>query len=154
MLKPALAVLFAVSIAVPAAAQDHRHIAKAILKLDEAWSNAAASHNLDKTVSFYTARAVLLPPNAPIVTDPKGMRAAWGPLCDKSVTISWKATKVEVAKAGDMAYTYGTYYLKMPDGKGGMIEDKGKFVEIWQKQKDRSWKCIVDTFNSDLPMPG
>jgi ketosteroid isomerase-like protein len=29
--------------------------------------------------------------------------------------------------------------------------DKGKYVEIWKKQPDGSWKCAVDMFNSDLP---
>jgi ketosteroid isomerase-like protein len=150
MRKVFLAVLVALTAVVPGVAQN-KHVERALLKLDEAWSHAAASHNLEKTLSFYMAKSVLLPPNAPIVTNSRDMRAAWAPLCDKKTMISWKATKVEVAKGGDMAYTYGTYMLRMPDGKGGMFEDKGKFVEIWQKQKDRSWKCIVDTFNSDLP---
>jgi hypothetical protein len=26
-------------------------------------------------------------------------------------------------------------------------------VEIWKKQRDGSWKVIVDIFNSDVPAP-
>jgi len=38
------------------------------------------------------------------------------------------------------------------DPKGGApVRDTGKLVEIWKKQADGKWKCIVDTYNSDLP---
>ena len=47
---------------------------------------------------------------------------------------------------------YGTYALTIKDPKGGTpINDTGKIVEIWRKQADGKWKCIVDTYNSDLP---
>ena len=39
----------------------------------------------------------------------------------------------------------------MQDASGKTIKDHGKFVEIWKKQADGSWKCAVDMFNSDLP---
>jgi ketosteroid isomerase-like protein len=31
------------------------------------------------------------------------------------------------------------------------VSNTGKLVEIWKKQADGKWKCIVDTYNSDLP---
>jgi hypothetical protein len=33
------------------------------------------------------------------------------------------------------------------------MNDTGKFVEVWKKQSDGKWKCTVDIFNSDLPLP-
>ena len=39
----------------------------------------------------------------------------------------------------------------MNDAKGKPIRDTGKILEIWKKQADGSWKCAVDTWNSDLP---
>ena len=125
--------------------------AKKILALDKQWSDAAYGHDLAKTMSFYAKDAVILPPNSPICKTTKDKTACWAPMCDKSAEVTCSATKDEVAKSGDMAYTYGTYKLVMPDGKGGMMNDKGKFVEIWKKQANGAWKCAVDTFNSDLP---
>jgi len=58
-----------------------------------------------------------------------------------------------VAKSGELGYLYGTYSLAIKDLKGGPpIHDAGKLVEIWKKQADGKWKCIVDTYNSDLPV--
>ena len=41
---------------------------QALRDADDAWSKAAASKDLDKTVSYYSADARVLPPNAPIAT--------------------------------------------------------------------------------------
>lgn len=139
----------------PAPAPDTRAAdAEAIKALDDRWSATASRHDVEGAVAFYTADAVLLPPNAPIAKEPKSVREAWAGLLTPNVEISWKADAVEVAKGGDMAYSYGHYRLKINDPKGGpAIEDKGKFLEIWAKQADGKWKCAVDTFNSDVPLP-
>lgn len=126
--------------------------AAAIKALDEQWSATAAKNDLDGTVAFYAEDAVLLPPNAPIAKDPKSIRESWAALLGPNTDVSWKVSKVEVAKSADLAYLYGTYQLSIKDPKGGpAINDTGKLLEVWKKQPDGKWKCIVDTYNSDLP---
>jgi len=123
-------------------------------KLDEQWSAAAAKNDLEATLSFYADDAVVLPGNAPIAADKKAIREVWAGMLGPGPAVSWRVTKVEVAKSGELGYLYGTYELTMKDPKGGPPEqDKGKLVEIWRKQPDGKWKCIVDTYNSDLPLP-
>lgn len=123
-------------------------------KLDEQWSAAAAKNDLEATLSFYADDAVVLPGNAPIAADKKAIREVWAGMLGPGTAVSWKVTKVGVAKSGELGYLYGTYELTMKDPKGGPPEqDKGKLVEIWMKQPDGKWKCIVDTYNSDLPLP-
>ena len=34
-----------------------------------------------------------------------------------------------------------------------IINDTGKILEVWKKQPDGQWKCIVDAYNSDIPLP-
>jgi len=67
------------------------------------------------------------------------------------VKLSWKPLKVEVAGSGDIGYTHGTYEFSADDQKGGRIEDHGKYVEVWKKQRDSTWKCAIDIFNTDVP---
>jgi ketosteroid isomerase-like protein len=127
---------------------------QALRDADDAWSKAAASKDLDKTVSYYSADAVVLPPNAPIATTKEEIRKIWQDLlASPGLVISWKATKVEVAKSGDLAFVSGTYELTMNDTSGKPATDKGKYVEVWKKQADGKWKCGTDTWNSDLPAP-
>src|SRR5579862_3702446 len=126
----------------------------AIRTLDEQWSATAAKNDLEGTVAFYAGDAVLLPPNAPIAKDPKSIRESWAGLLGPNTTVSWKVSKVEVAKSAELGYLYGTYQLSIKDPKGGpTISDTGKLLEIWKKQSDGKWKCIVDTYNSDMPVP-
>jgi ketosteroid isomerase-like protein len=139
----------------PSASVDSRAAdAAAIQALDEQWSATAARNDLAGTVAFYADDAVLLPGNAPIAKDQKSIRASWAGLLGPNTVVSWKVSKVEVAKSGELGYLYGTYELSIKDAKGGPpVRDIGKLVEIWKKQADGKWKCIVDTYNSDLPVP-
>jgi len=125
---------------------------QALRDADAAWSKAAGSKDLDKTVAYYSADASVLPPNAPIATTKEEIRKIWQDmLASPGLVISWKATKVEVAKSGDLGFVSGTYELTMNDASGKPVTDKGKYVEVWEKQPDGKWKCGTDTWNSDLP---
>jgi len=132
---------------------DHGAAAEQIRKLDEQWSATAVKNDLDGTLAFYAEDAVVLPGNAPIATDKKTIRELWAGMLGPNSALSWKVTRAEVAKSGELGYLYGTYELTIKDPNGGPGEhDRGKLVEIWKKQADGKWKCIVDTYNSDLPM--
>ncbi len=125
----------------------------AIRTLDEQWSAIAGKNDLDATLAYYADDAVLLPPNAPIASDKKSIHDSWAGLLGPFTAVSWKATKVEVSKSGDLGYLYGTYKLAITDPKGrAVLNDTGKILEVWKKQFDGTWKCMVDTYNSDLPV--
>lgn len=133
---------------------DSAAAASDLQKTDEQWSAAAARNDLDATLAFYGDGAVVLPGNAAIATDAKAIREIWAGMLGPNSVVSWKVTKAEVAKSGELGYVYGTYELTIKDPKGGpAVHDVGKLVEIWKKQPDGKWKCIVDTYNSDLPVP-
>ena len=45
--------------------------------LDAQWSAAAGAKDVDKTVSYYAADAIVMPPNAPAATTKEAIRSAW-----------------------------------------------------------------------------
>jgi ketosteroid isomerase-like protein len=55
--------------------------------------------------------------------------------------------------SGDLAVETGWYYFK---GKmfGQAAEDRGRYINVWQRQADGSWKIVRDMANSSMPMPG
>jgi uncharacterized protein (TIGR02246 family) len=130
-----------------ALATDTKSIEQAVRDADAQWSKAAAAKDLDKTISFYADDAVVLPPNEPMVTAKDGIRNLWKGLLDSVGDISWKATRVEIAKSGGMAVLIGAYDMTMKDG----AKDHGKYCEVWEKKADGNWKCGTDMFSSDLP---
>ena len=124
---------------------------QALRDLDAQWSVAAEAKDLDKTVSYYASDAFVLPPNGAAAHDRDAARKVWREVFDVTVNGSWKPTKVEVAKSGDMAYISGTYDWTTKDASGNISKDRGKYLEVMKKQADGTWKCVADCWNSDLP---
>ncbi len=123
-----------------------------IRKTDADWVKAAQSKQVDAWMAFYSDDAVVLPPNEKTANSKDRIRKAIAGLLGlPGLSIKWQPARVEVARSGDIAYAYGAYELTTDDSKGKPVTDHGKILEVWKKQADGGWKCIVDTWNSDLP---
>ena len=124
----------------------------AIREADIAWSKATAPQQADAMVSYYDEGGSLLGPNVPIATGKEAIRKVWAQLFEiPGFSVSWQPVKVEAARSGDFAYSQGTYEITVNDPKGNPVTDRGKYVVVWKRQADKSWKAMADMFNSDLP---
>jgi ketosteroid isomerase-like protein len=139
-----LAIVGATSAAEPSALE------QTLRDLDDQWSKAAGAKDVDKTVSYYSEDAVVMPPNAASATTKEAIRALWKDLLTDA-NISWKTKKVEVAQSGDLAFSSGAYEVTLNDPTGKPVNDRGKYLEVWKKQANGMWKCVADIWNSDLP---
>jgi len=61
--------------------------------------------------------------------------------------LSWYPVKAVLAASGELGYTFGNWKLSLTD-----TSLYGNYVTIWKKQKDGSWKYLLDTGNS-TPKP-
>jgi ketosteroid isomerase-like protein len=66
-------------------------------------------------------------------------------------SISWEADGAVVSASGDLGYTFGSNEVSLNNSAGVRTTTKGKYVTIWRKQADGSWKVVVDIWNSDAP---
>jgi ketosteroid isomerase-like protein len=143
-------ILLLLSFLCVASGADTKASEQTLRDLDAQWSAAAEAKDVDKTVSFYSDDAVVMPPNAAGATTKEAIRALWKDLLTDA-KISWKTKKVEVAQSGDLAFLSGTYEVTLNDPTGTPVNDRGKYIEVWKKQADGTWKCVADIWNSDLP---
>jgi len=135
----------------PPVAPDTRADEAAVRKADSDWVKAAATKNVDAWLAFYSDDVAVLAPNEKTAHGKQNARKAVGELLSlPGLSISWEPSNVEVAKSGDLAYLYGTYQMTATGPDGKPMADNGKMVEIWKKQADGNWKCVVDTWSSDL----
>jgi uncharacterized protein (TIGR02246 family) len=124
---------------------------RAIRAADAATLKAAQTNDVNGAVANYADDADWLPPNSPIVHSKAAIREGWAKLIgNPGFTIDWQINRLEVARAGDVAYTIYTYQMSLDGPNGKPITDQGKDMAVWKKQSDGAWKMVADTFNSDL----
>ena len=113
---------------------------------------AYANKNVDKAASFVAPDGAIYAPNAPAAQGLDAVKKMTADMLKLSdVKLTWTPTLVEAAKSGDLGFSSGTYEFSFKDPSGKTIDDKGKYVTVWKKQADGSWKVVRDIFNSDLP---
>ena len=119
--------------------------------LDAQRAKAAAAKDVEQTTAFYSDDAIVFAPNATSAATKEAIRNVWKDMfAGPGLVITWKLTRVQLAKSGDMGWVSGTYELMMNDANGKPINDRGKYLEVWEKQADGNWKCRADMWNSDL----
>lgn len=83
------------------------------------------------------------------IKGPENIAALFGPDGDPGYQLLWQPQFAEVAAAGDMGWTWGQYQVVA----GGEPTSSGKYVNVWKRQPDGSWKVRVDVGNQ-RPGPG
>jgi len=115
-----------------------------LLEYDYKFSKRIASEGIVNAYQDYSADDIRYYRNGmfPII----GKENVSNTIADHSDSIIWKPMASNVAKSGDIGYTYGIVEL-MPD----CGEKKcSSYLRIWKKSKRRDWKIILDLEN---PIP-
>jgi uncharacterized protein (TIGR02246 family) len=133
----------------PAPPPDTRKADEATIRANSAdWSKASQAKDLDKATSYYADEAVFFVNNGAMVKGKDAIKMAWKPLmATPGDGLSFTTSFVDVARSGDIAYEYGTYEEKTEAKKGKVNTEKGKYVTVWKKQADGSWKVVADIAN-------
>jgi ketosteroid isomerase-like protein len=66
---------------------------------------------------------------------------------DSEFLLSWKPEVAEVSVSGDLGYTWGTYWLEVPDEEGEPLVIEGNYLNVWRKSADNVWEVVVDISN-------
>lgn len=129
--------------------------ADSVRTADQEWLKVFAAKDVGKSVTFLDEQGAMLSPNAPIASGKEAVAkllTAFFALPD--LKVSWHVDRADVARSGDLGYTSGAYEMTFNDASGKKVSDKGKYVTVWKKQKNGSWKVLLDIFNTDLPPTG
>jgi len=138
----------------PASAVDPQASADTVRAADAAWAKKAAARDVEGTVSYYADDAVVMAPNIAMAMDKGAERKAWGDILVPGADVSWSSGKVEAAQSGELVYDVGVYTVITKASKGrAQTTDGGKYLAVWKKQTDGSWKVEASTWNSDKPAP-
>ena len=120
--------------------QEREALRTAYLGADKAAHEAPP--NVEKLLTYYASDASVYPPGAPMIVGHDALRTLFNGMNFTKVRVT--ALNAHVAAAADVGYTTGTFEVQA----NGQTET-GKYVTVWKKHPDGSWKIVEDTFNSD-----
>jgi ketosteroid isomerase-like protein len=69
------------------------------------------------------------------------------------IDAGWRSIKFKTIKSGsdgDLAFNIGSVSMDQPSG-GGTVKVKGKYLDVYRRQRDGCWKIIATMYNTDKP---
>src|SRR6185437_4057392 len=67
--------------------------------------------------------------------------ANWSP---STYQLTWTPTDAMMGPSGDMGYTWGHYEGRSKDSHGNPVLTSGRYMTIWRREKDGTWKVVLD----------
>ena len=81
----------------------------------------------------------------------------------KEYQLTWTPTDAVMGPSGDIGYTWGHFEGRSKDANGNPITTSGRYISIWRKEPDGTWKVVLDAGANEpaaggdcckLPTPG
>ncbi len=121
-----------------------------LLEADREFDRVTASSGVEGWVSFFAEDGMMFRNTGAVVTGRDGIREMMEPLFSKKEnSLRWRPEFAGMAASTDLGYTSGTSILRYLEN-GEPMEKPGRYVTIWGKQGDGSWKVVLDIGNQGV----
>jgi ketosteroid isomerase-like protein len=119
--------------------------------LDSAFVRNFNAGEVDRLVAVYFADdALVLPPGAPLTQGHGQIRDLFRKIIDVAAgELTLQTRCLHVAR--DLGCGVGAYTLAIRQPGKTFICDTGKYMLVYRRQADSSWKVAIDMFSSDGP---
>jgi ketosteroid isomerase-like protein len=138
----------------PAPIADTREADAAAIRATEvAWKAAWSTKVADNITPYWAEDATVMAPGIPTVKGADAIKKVIGELVsDPNFALTLQTVTVEASRGGDYGYTQGTYAVTATDpATKKAVTEKGKYLTLYMKQPDGSWKSVQDIWNADGP---
>lgn len=122
--------------------------AEMLKQLEAEFMKAAADKGSQGYMSYYADDSVEVPNGGPIIQGKTNIAKGMGFLDDKNSRLIWTPVGADISSSGDLGYTYGNFEFHATNKDGKPVVEYGKYTSIWKRQKDGSWKVVLDMGNS------
>jgi ketosteroid isomerase-like protein len=119
-----------------------------LIEADRAFAALSVATSPSEAFSAYlTEDALQLPNRSGPVSGRDSIVAAMraGP----SFELDWDPQHAEVSASNDLGWTWGVYVATFADSSGNEITSTGKYLNVWRRVADGSWRVVVDMGNSN-----
>ncbi len=123
-----------------------------LMQTDRDFSRKSVEEGAAEAFRAYLAEdAMTMPAGSSPVFGRESIYEGMKPDQDKYV-LSWEPQDGKAAQSGDFGYTWGKYTITTKGKDGEPVKSHGKYLNVWIKQADGSWKVLVDMGNKS-PSP-
>jgi ketosteroid isomerase-like protein len=127
-----------------------RDPAQELLEADRAFDSETAQNGVSGWVSHFASDGIMMPAGSGIVAGRDAIRKFMATALE-SPGFSMRWEPIDAAASGDLGYTYGVSKTIRTGADNQPSVSYGKYVTIWRKQHDRSWKVVLDIGNASPP---
>ena len=112
------------------------------------WVQAVNAKDIEWWSSFLAPKAVFLPPGVhPLETEQAILDYYRESFTDPHFALDCQQQAVDVAQSGEMAWALGVCRATFTNSDGQKANGKSRWLKVWLKQDDGSWKCRVNIWN-------
>ena len=130
---------------------DSTAAAAAIAEAASAFSRALERGDAEGMAAQYMDDATLVPPNGRLVRGREAVLAFWTPRNPEFRTLEHSLTTDRLEIAGDVAVEIGTWRQRSQLRAEEPRESAGRYVVVWHRQADGTWKMQVDSWTAPFP---
>lgn len=122
-----------------------------LFSLESQFAKDVAARGGAGFASWFADDAVLLGNGQPPVVGRAAIAksANWSP---QSYQLTWTPLGAVMDPSGNIGYTWSHYEGHSKDAGGSSVNTSGRFITIWRKQPDGSWKVALDA-GANEPAP-
>jgi ketosteroid isomerase-like protein len=123
-----------------------------IEKINKDMIKSMLEGDVEKNLTLYTTDAISMPSYEPMHEGIAAIRKANEEMTKSGMKITaFEPVTLKVLVNGNMITEIGTYKISMSmPGMEKPMDDHGKYLTIWEKQKDGSLKVKIETWNTDV----
>ena len=122
-------------------------VAQRLMDADRAFDAATAQNGLDGWMSFFAEDARLNHRSGEIAGKADLRKFYAGMFALKQFSLRWQPLHAEASKDGTLGYTYGASQMSYADEEGKPVKREGRYLTVWRRQRDGSWKVSTDLGN-------
>lgn len=135
----------ATNVAAASTTQDVERVRRFIDAGNARWIEAQKSADAKSLATLFAEDGVQFAPQGAVTRGRKRIEEQTAArMLRTGAAIDYTIKTVEIWLVDDLAYETGKYTLKFQPKNKLAIEDAGKYVTIWQRQPDGSWKIHAD----------
>lgn len=124
-----------------------------LMELEGKFARAVAEGGGKAFASWFADDALTLNNGQPAVMGRAAIagKAQWDP---KQYQLTWVPEGAQMGPSNDMGFTWGHYEGRSKDQNGNPVTVSGRYITVWKKMPDGTWKVALDASANEAPAAG